>query len=89
MGRVTDEQQRPAWKRPTRGEARWPVALAILVAVGLQWATPTDLAFDPRWLLPAVELALLAALVVTNPFRLDRESSILRMLSLVLVGWPR
>lgn len=82
---MTDER-RPAWKRQTRGEARWPVALAILIAVALQWITPPDLAFEPRWLLPAVELALLAAQVVANPFRLDRESAILRLLSLILVA---
>jgi uncharacterized membrane protein len=43
------------------------------------------LAFDPRWLLPSVELALLAALMVANPFRMNRESSVLRLLSLGLV----
>lgn len=76
----------PAWQRPTRGEARWPVALAILITIGLQVLTPPDLAFEPNWLLPAAELLLLAALVVTNPFRLDRESSVLRLLSLGLVA---
>jgi uncharacterized membrane protein len=83
---VSGEQHMPAWRRPTRGEARWPVALAIVVAVVLQWVTPPDLAFDPRWLLPAVELGFLLALVIANPFRLDRESSVLRMLSIGLVA---
>jgi hypothetical protein len=64
MGRVTDDHPHvPAWRRPTQGEARWPVVLAILVAAGLQLVTPANLAFDPRWLLPSVELALLAATV--------------------------
>lgn len=76
----------PAWKRPTEGESRWPVAVAIVVAAGLQLATPAELAFDPRWLLPAVELGLLAALVAANPYRVNRESSVLRGLSLVLVA---
>jgi uncharacterized membrane protein len=83
---VSGEQHVPAWRRPTPGEARWPVALAVVVAVALQWVTPPDLAFDPRWLLPAVELGFLAALVIANPFRLDRESSFLRMLSIGLVA---
>lgn len=47
---------------------------------------PPDLAFDPRWLLPVVELGFLAALAIANPFRLDRESAILRMLSIGLVA---
>jgi hypothetical protein len=83
---VSGEEHLPAWRRRTRGEARWPVALAILVAAALQWVTPSDLAFAPHWLLPLVELAFLAALVVANPFRLDRESAVLRMLSLGLVA---
>lgn len=82
---VSGGQHVPAWRRRTPGEARWPVALAILVAAALQWITPPDLAFDPRWLLPSVELALLAALMVANPFRMNRESSVLRLLSLGLV----
>jgi hypothetical protein len=90
MGRVTDDQHGPvhlpAWRRPTRGEARWPVALAILIAAGLQVITPPSLAFHPRWVLPAVELGLLAAMVIANPFRISRESSFLRMLSLGLVA---
>jgi hypothetical protein len=86
MGSVTDDQHRPAWKRPTRGEARWPVVLAILVAAGLQLVTPSNLAFEPRWLLPLVELGLLAATVIANPFRISRESSALRILSLGLVA---
>jgi hypothetical protein len=32
----------PAWLRPTEGEPRWPVALAIVVAIGLQLAAPTS-----------------------------------------------
>ncbi len=76
----------PAWRRPTPGESRWPVALAIVIAAFLQVVTPPDLAFSPRWLLPLVELLLLTALVVTNPFRLNRESAVLRSLSLVLVA---
>jgi hypothetical protein len=87
MGRVTDDHPHlPAWRRPTRGEARWPVVLAILVAAGLQLITPADLAFDPRWLLPSVELGLLAATVIANPDRISRESSVLRVLSIALVA---
>ncbi|MGH3786693.1 MAG: hypothetical protein ACRDRG_09120 [Pseudonocardiaceae bacterium] len=26
----------PAWLHPTRGEHRWPAALAVVVAIGLQ-----------------------------------------------------
>lgn len=85
MDGVRDFGHLPGWLRPSGGEHRWPVAVAILVAVGLQSVISPALSFSPRWLLPAVELALLAILVVVNPFRLDTESRILRQVSLALV----
>lgn len=39
----------------------------------------------PRWLLPAVEVLLLAALIGADPGRLTRESKDLRLLALALV----
>jgi uncharacterized membrane protein len=62
------------------------VALAIAFAIALQFLTPQDLAFDPKWVLPGVEVALLLGLVVANPFRIDRETSVLRMLGIALVA---
>jgi hypothetical protein len=76
----------PAWLRPTRGESRWPVAVAIVVAAVLQLLTPPELAFAPGWLLPTVELALLAALLIANPYRISRESTVLHGAGLVLVA---
>lgn len=48
-------------------EARWPIVLAILLAVGLYATLPDRLTFGPTWLPPAVELALLLPLLVTEP----------------------
>ena len=45
--------QIPAWLRVTPGENRWPVAAALVVAIGLQLALPDRLALQSRWLLPA------------------------------------
>jgi uncharacterized membrane protein len=72
----------PAWRRRTQGEHRWPAALAILVAVALQVPLPASIVPGSRLALPAVELGLLVGLLVVNPFRIDRESSVLRMLGL-------
>jgi hypothetical protein len=47
----------PAWLRVTRGENRWPVAVAIVVAIGLQLALPDRLALQSRWLLPGLEFS--------------------------------
>jgi uncharacterized membrane protein len=76
----------PAWLRPTRGESRWPVAAAIVVAIALQVALPDQLVVQSRWLLPSLELALLIALIVANPRRFDRESRAQRVASLTLSG---
>jgi uncharacterized membrane protein len=76
----------PAWLRPTQGEPRWPVMLAILAAIGLQLAIPARLGIPPRWLLPVLEALLLVVLTVANPHRINHERRWLRMTSLALVG---
>jgi uncharacterized membrane protein len=62
------------------------MTVAILVAIGLQIVTPNALAIDPRWLLPALEGALLLGLVAANPGRISRSSNRLRAAALVLAG---
>src|SRR4051794_927478 len=76
----------PAWRRRTRGEHRWPAAVAVLVAVVLQTALPARMVPGPRYLLPALEVATLAVLVMLNPFRIDRESRLVRVAALVLTA---
>src|SRR5207253_1511611 len=75
----------PAWRRVTAGEHRWPVSVAILAMVALQVSLPGDMHEGSRWLLPAVELALLATLVAVNPTRIAREARWLRLASLSLI----
>ncbi|HJT03005.1 MAG TPA: hypothetical protein VJ757_05150 [Pseudonocardiaceae bacterium] len=76
----------PAWLRRTEGESRWPVTLTVVVAIALQMVLPEDLVLQSRWLLPGLELAVLLALIVANPTRMNRESRALRIASLVLTG---
>jgi uncharacterized membrane protein len=77
--------QLPAWRRKTKGETRWTVALVTAVGISLQIMVPGRLVLvRPVWVLPALQGALLAALIVANPHRIDRESKTLRMLSLLL-----
>lgn len=64
----------PAWLRPTEAENRLPVVAAILVAAAVQYALPEKYGLRPRWVLPALELILLAALTVLNPARLTRRT---------------
>ena len=86
LGIRPDEAHLPAWLRKTAGEVRWPVGLAILVAVGLQLATPASMAFRPTWALPALELALFVVLMIASPTRINRESTVLRIVGLALVA---
>ena len=76
----------PAWRRVTPGEARWPVSVAMAVAIGLQVTLPDDLSAVSRFLLPSIEAAILVVLLVLNPRRIDRVSGPLRGLGLTLIA---
>jgi hypothetical protein len=76
----------PAWRRATEGELRWPVSLAILVTAVLQAMLPEHLSLTGRWVLPAVQAVILVALVVANPFRVNRTSVVVRALGLLVVA---
>jgi hypothetical protein len=76
----------PVWKRRTGGEHRWPTAVAVVAAIGLQLILPNPVAPQARYVLPVLEFVLLVGLVAVNPFRIDRESTALRIWSLVLTG---
>ncbi len=77
----------PAWLRHTPGEPRWPVTLTIIAAMGLQLVLPERLALHPipGWLMPALEAALLAGLIVANPVRIERGSRFVAGASIVLM----
>ena len=82
-----EEDVLPAWLRPARGENRIPIAATLVLAVVLQLLLPGRFTLLPlRWLLPALELALLATLTVINPVRLTRHTAMGRYLSLMLLA---
>jgi hypothetical protein len=67
------------------GEHRWPAAVAILVAAALYLFLPNHLVIGPRYVIPVLEVFLLAALVAANPHHFTRETRELRLISLGLV----
>jgi hypothetical protein len=70
-----------------RGERRWPMALAVLVAGTLRVALPPELRlYDPRGGLLAVILVLTGVLIVGDPGRIDRDVRWLRVLTGSLIG---
>ncbi|MEU3302315.1 hypothetical protein ABZ729_21185 [Streptomyces sp. NPDC006678] len=68
------------------GEARWPMAGAVIAAMLLTLLMPDDLRLGPRWLLPFVEGLLLVTLIAGDPGRISRRSATLRAVSIALVG---
>jgi hypothetical protein len=79
-------EAKPAWRRITEAEHRWPAAIAWAVLIGLQWALPDRLTPGPRWLLPVIEIVIAVVLVAANPVRMKRDTPQLRMLALGLIG---
>ena len=70
---VADEAGR-APAQSGRGEARWPMALAVVVTGLLRAALPPELRNgDARWLFPVLLAILLAALIIGDPGRIDRD----------------
>jgi hypothetical protein len=87
LERLTDTPlKEPAWLRRTADEPRIPVMIAVLCAIGLQLLVPNNLAFQPQWLLPALEFLLLIAIVFFRQTAMDRTTRIVRWLGLLLVS---
>lgn len=76
----------PAWRRATEGEHRFPVVLAVGVAIALQVVLPDRLVIHPSWLLPSLEGLLAGGLLIANPGRINRTSTLLRTASVGLIA---
>jgi hypothetical protein len=72
-------------ERTVRGEKRWPMAVTLVVAMALPLLLPNRFSLVPRWIPPLVEAALLVALIVADPGRIDRRSRVVRGISIGLV----
>jgi uncharacterized membrane protein len=83
---VTEPATTPAWRRQTERESRLPVLLALLVAVALQALLPHPVLLGPRWALLVPEGVLLVALIIANPVRQERDTHVLRVVSLALTA---
>jgi len=69
----------------TRAERRWPMALAVLVTIGLQVGTPKAGRVTGWWIVPVLELLLLGVLVAVDPGRVDDVSARARRITLALI----
>ena len=66
-------------------ERRWPMAVAVLAAIVLQVITPHTGRLSFWWVLPVLELAALAAVIIRDPGRIDRRTRAARRATLVLI----
>ena len=70
-----------------RGEHWWPVALAIVATAVLHVALPAKYRVNPPWVGPAILLALLAALIIADPGRIDRQKTWLRITTSTMIAF--
>jgi hypothetical protein len=62
------------------------MAAAVLAAMALTVLRPAEVRLAPVWVLPAIEAVLLVAIIINDPRRIDRRSTLLRILSISIVG---
>lgn len=79
-----DEEQNS--RRDHEQEKRLPPALAVVVAAVVYALLPESLLFGPRLLIPVAEVALLLAVIFTNPRRLVARSRWSRRISIALAA---
>ncbi len=63
-------------------EKRWPVAIALIVAIALELVLPRRFSLGPQWTVPAIELLLVLAIVAVDRGFIEGRSPAGRMLFL-------
>jgi uncharacterized membrane protein len=83
------EETRARSDEPVRLEPRWPVALAvsffIAVTIVVRVLEPQRETLGPRRLVPAIEIAMLLALLAADPTHIVKRRPWLRPISIALV----
>lgn len=80
------EQNIREWWTGARAENRWPILVTLALAVTLQLLLPARFSLGPRWVVPAVEAVLLAAIVVANRVRFGRRPNVVATVTTALVA---
>ena len=81
---MSDDENAPSGERP-RAEQRWTASAFVLLSMLIPLLLPPRYAAGTSWLLPAIEGAVLLALVIVDPGRIDRPGRWVRALSIALV----
>jgi hypothetical protein len=69
-----------------RRDPFWAPQVIVLIAIALDFALPRRVTVGPVWLLPAVEIPLLIALVIATPHPRVRYSPLRRRIAMTLIG---
>lgn len=85
VAQVADEVG-PAWREATQGEHRWPVALVVVITISIQYLLPAELVFQPQWIAPTIEVALLIGICIASPRRIKANNRAVRMAGLLLAA---
>jgi hypothetical protein len=72
--------------RLSRRDPYWAPQLVVLGALVLDYFLPEKLTIGPNWLLPAVELMLLAGLVLAAPSLRSRHPNLRRSITVALIA---
>lgn len=73
--------RRPAWLRVTAGEKHWWVVLAMVAALALHLVMPGRFDLHPAYVIPGIELVLLAVIAFAHPETTATRSPLVRVLS--------
>jgi hypothetical protein len=71
---------------PVRPEASWPALAAVVAVLLLTLLRPPEMRVAPVWVLPTLEIGLLAALMASHPPRSGPRVRRWRAISIALVG---
>ena len=61
------------------------MAITLVVAMALPFALPGEATILPKWFYPIIEALLLVAVIIADPGRIDRRTTIVRVISIGLV----
>ena len=73
-GSLSHDHRAPAGRGEHKGEPRTPVVVVLVVAMGIPFLMPERLVAGPRWLEPAILVALLVTMLAFDPGRIDQRS---------------
>ena len=86
MSAIESASSDPHWHRSHRGEHRWPVAVVVLLVIGMQYLLDPALSLSFKTAICVVEALLLLTVIVINPKRISAHIPSARLTGLILTS---